>query len=144
MLVRTWRKGNPPTLLVEMKALLVTLFANIFCQSIGCLFLLLMVFFAVQKLLRLIRSHLFIVVFILLPWENDLRKHWYNLCQRIFCLCSPLEVLWCSVLYSGLLWWLRWWRSCLQCRRLGFNPWVRKILWRREWQPTPVFLPGES
>ena len=25
-----------------------------------------------------------------------------------------------------------------------FNPWVRKILWRREWQPTPVFLPGES
>ena len=25
----------------------------------------------------------------------------------------------------------------------GFNPWVRKIPWRREWQPTPVFLPGE-
>ena len=24
-----------------------------------------------------------------------------------------------------------------------FNPWVRKILWRRAWQPTPVFLPGE-
>jgi len=23
------------------------------------------------------------------------------------------------------------------------NPWVGKILWRREWQPTPVFLPGE-
>ena len=26
----------------------------------------------------------------------------------------------------------------------GFSPWVRKILWRRKWQPTPVFLPGES
>ena len=25
-----------------------------------------------------------------------------------------------------------------------FDPWVRKILWRRAWQPTPVFLPGES
>ena len=25
-----------------------------------------------------------------------------------------------------------------------FNPRVRKIPWRREWQPTPVFLPGES
>ena len=25
----------------------------------------------------------------------------------------------------------------------GFDPWVRKIPWRREWQPTPVFLPGE-
>jgi len=23
-------------------------------------------------------------------------------------------------------------------------PWVRKNLWRRPWQPTPVFLPGES
>ena len=27
---------------------------------------------------------------------------------------------------------------------LGFNPWVRKIPWRREWLLTPVFLPGES
>ena len=26
----------------------------------------------------------------------------------------------------------------------GFKPWVRKILWRRAWKPTPVFLPGES
>ena len=24
-----------------------------------------------------------------------------------------------------------------------FNSWVRKITWRREWLPTPVFLPGE-
>ena len=34
-----------------------------------------------------------------------------------------------------------------QCRRHrshGFNPWVGKIPWRRAWQPTPVFLPGES
>ena len=27
---------------------------------------------------------------------------------------------------------------------LTLDPWLRKILWRREWQPTPVFLPGES
>ena len=27
--------------------------------------------------------------------------------------------------------------------RRGFDPWVRKIFWRREWQSTPVFLPGE-
>ena len=34
-----------------------------------------------------------------------------------------------------------------QCRRLkrpSFNPWVRKTPWRRKWQPTPVFLSGES
>ena len=28
--------------------------------------------------------------------------------------------------------------------RDGFNPWVEKIPWRRAWQPTSVFLPGES
>ena len=33
---------------------------------------------------------------------------------------------------------------CLQCRRLQFDFWVRKIPWRREWQPTAVFLLGKS
>ena len=32
----------------------------------------------------------------------------------------------------------------LQCGRPRFNPWVRKIPWRSDWLPTPVFLPGES
>ena len=27
---------------------------------------------------------------------------------------------------------------------MRFDPWVWKILWRRAWQPIPVFLPGES
>ena len=31
-----------------------------------------------------------------------------------------------------------------QCGRPGFSLWVGKIPWRRKWQPTPVFLPGES
>ena len=42
--------------------------------------------------------------------------------------------------YIGLPWGLRWWRVYLQCKRLGFDPWVGKIPWRRECQPTPVFL----
>ena len=29
-------------------------------------------------------------------------------------------------------------------REPQFNPWVRMIPWRREWQPTPGFLPGKS
>ena len=45
---------------------------------------------------------------------------------------------------SGLPWWLRWERMCLQCRRLGFDPWVRKIPGRRQGHPTPGLLPGES
>ena len=28
--------------------------------------------------------------------------------------------------------------------RPGFNPWVRKIPWKRKWQPTPVFSPVKS
>ena len=39
-------------------------FANIFSHSEGCLFVLFMVSFAVQKLLSLVRSHLFISVFL--------------------------------------------------------------------------------
>ena len=35
-------------------------------------------------------------------------------------------------------------KICLQGRRPAFNPQVGKILWRRAWQPTPVFLPEES
>ena len=43
-----------------------------------------------------------------------------------------------------LPWWLRWYRICLQCKKPRFDPWVRKIPWRRKWQPTPVSLPGKS
>ena len=32
----------------------------------------------------------------------------------------------------------------LPCRRQEFDSWARKITWRRAWQFTPVFLPGES
>ena len=35
-------------------------------------------------------------------------------------------------------------RQRIVCRRPRFDPWVRNILWRREWQSTPVFLPGDS
>ena len=34
--------------------------------------------------------------------------------------------------------------QCRTCRRCGFDPYVRKILWRRVWQHTLVLLPGES
>ena len=33
--------------------------------------------------------------------------------------------------------------QCRRCKRLEFDPWVRKIPWRRAQQPTLVFLPGE-
>ena len=44
---------------------------------------------------------------------------------------------------EGLPRWLSGKESICQFRRLGFDPWVRKIPWIRKWQLTPVFLPRE-
>ena len=33
--------------------------------------------------------------------------------------------------------------QCKRRSRCRFKSWLRKILWRRKWQPTPVFLPGK-
>ena len=33
--------------------------------------------------------------------------------------------------------------QCRRHKRHNFDPWVGNIPWRRSWQPTPVFLPGE-
>ena len=54
----------------------------------------------------------------------------------------PLPLHLASVLLLGS----HWWRSPMtpQCGSPGFNPWVGKISWRRQWHPTPVFLPGKS
>ena len=34
--------------------------------------------------------------------------------------------------------------QCKRFKRCRFDPWAWKIPWRRAWEPTPVFLPGES
>ena len=65
------------------------------------------------------------------------------------CVYFPVYRYWfgldsCFEIIRGLSWWLRQSKICLLCRRPRFNPWVRKIPWRRKWLPTEVFLPGES
>ena len=44
----------------------------------------------------------------------------------------------------GLPWWLSGKELACKCRTCRFDPWVGKIPWGREWQPTLVFLPGKS
>ena len=34
--------------------------------------------------------------------------------------------------------------QCKRLKRCRFDPWVQKLSWRRAWQPSPGFLPGES
>ena len=67
------------------------------------------------------------------PWWNFLDYYWVILI--ILIILSHFNY------YLRKLW-LR--RICLQCRRSKFHPCIRKIPWKRERQPTPVSLPGES
>ena len=49
--------------------------------------------FAVQKLLSLIRFHVFILLLFPLLWEMDRKRYCRHLCQGVFCLCFPLRDL---------------------------------------------------
>ena len=60
--------------ILEVNPLSVASFANIFCYSEGCLFVFFMVSFAVQKLLSLIRSYLFISVFVFIILGGGSKK----------------------------------------------------------------------
>ena len=77
----------------EINPLSVASFAIIFSHSEGCLFTLLIVSFVVQKLLSFIRAHLFIFALFPVFWDVGHRGSCCDLCQRVFCLCSPLGVL---------------------------------------------------
>ena len=79
-------------------------------------------------------------------------RAWRTFCMvkdRDLCL---LHTSCCHIWYllqieTGLPWKLSSEESTCQCwrhRRCEFDPWVGKTPWRRKWQPTPVFLPGES
>ena len=75
----------------------------------------------------------------------SLISHTCILCKLYYSL-KPYIVWYKSVILLRLPRWLNGKQSTCQCRRhrrLGFNPWVRKIPWRRKWQPTPVLLPGD-
>ena len=70
----------------------VASFANIFSHSVGCLFVLFMVSFAVQKLLHLIRSHLFIF-FIFIFFRNS--------CSFIYLFMTMLSLRFCARAFSS-------------------------------------------
>ena len=66
--------------------------------------------------------------------------NWAILCKYTH---TQIHIYTKAYIYQGLPLWLSWWRICLQCGRPGFDPWVRKIPWRKESLPTPVFWLGE-
>uniref|UniRef100_A0A8C9B8K2 Uncharacterized protein n=1 Tax=Phocoena sinus TaxID=42100 RepID=A0A8C9B8K2_PHOSS len=96
--------------ILETNPLSVALFANIFSHSEGCLFVLFLVSFAVQKLLSFIRSHLFIFVFISISLGGGSKK-----------------------ILLGLPWWRSDWGSVCRCRGHGFVPQSGRIPHAVEW-----------
>ena len=78
--------------ILDIKPLSVASFETIFSHSLSCLFF--MVFFALQNLVSLIRSHWFIFVFISVALGIWL-KHLCGWYQRMFCLCFLPGVWWC-------------------------------------------------
>ena len=79
--------------ILEINPLSIDFFANVFSDSEGCLFMLFIVSFAVQKLLSFIRFHLFIFVFISISLGGGSKKCCCDLCQRVFFLHFTVKVL---------------------------------------------------
>ena len=51
---------------------------------------------------------------------------------------------WVTSLLHLFSWCLNSQESTYQCRRLKFDPWIRKVLWKKKWKLTPIFLPWKS
>ena len=70
-----------------------------------------------------------------------------GLFQWVSFLHQVAKVNWVKTNFFGLPRWHSGKESawqCKRCRRHGSDPWIRKIPGRRNWQPSPLFLPGES
>ena len=84
---------------LDLNLLLVISFANIFSHSVGCLFILSIVFFAMEKLLSLIRSHLYIFAFISFALgDRSKKKYCSDLYQTVLPMLSAR-----SFMISGLI-----------------------------------------
>ena len=74
---------------MEINPLSVDSFAKIFSHSVGCLFVLFRVSFAVQKLLSLIKSHLFIFVFTVITVRGGSEKRlWLFMSESVWSMFS--------------------------------------------------------
>ena len=69
--------------------------------------------------------------------SNEVRTAYSYFELSVACFCIPLLAQWASLVVQMV-------KGLPTMRRPGFDPWVGKILWRRKWQPTPVFLPRKS
>ena len=75
-------------------------------------------------------------------WTSHTNWLWVNLVLLVAFILGAEDLIQFSIM--GCSQWYSYMRFACNARDLGLIPWVGKIPWRRRWQPTPVFLPGES
>ena len=81
------------------------------------------------------------------PNENSLESYPVSLFLFVFLFFILISIIFClssSSLWASLVAQRDGKESACRCGGPGFNSWLRKIPWRRKWQPTPVCLLGES
>jgi hypothetical protein len=61
----------------------------------------------------------------------------FNISSLIWVFSNGVSVLWASLVAQMV-------KNLPTMQATGFNSWIRKIPWRRKWQPTPVVLSGEA
>ena len=88
--------------ILVINPLLLALFANIFSQSIGCLFFLFVVSLAVQKLIRLIWFYLLYFLLFLLPWETDLKKLILFMPENVLLMFSSKSLMVSCLIFKSL------------------------------------------
>ena len=89
--------------ILEINPLSVISFAIIFSHSESFLFTLFIVSFAVQKLLSLIRPHLFILFLFLLLWQVGHRGSCCELWHMVFCLFSSKSFIVSDLTFKSLI-----------------------------------------
>ena len=90
------------------------------------------------------------VKLIFMGWVISQANQWEDY-SNYFGVKAKISENWATAFFLACDGWLCNWASLVaqmvknlpQCGRPGFSLWVGKIPWRRKWQPTPVFLPGE-
>ena len=88
------------------------------------------------------------------PVQDEWAEVWKEIVLEGICefrLAILFSYCCCSHYITGSVSWIslvaQQWRTCLsmqETEEIWFNPWVRKISWKRKWQPTSVSLPGKS
>ena len=89
--------------ILEIKSLVSCLICKYFSHSVGCLFTLLMVSFAVQKLLSLIRPHLFIFVFIFITLGDESEKMLWFISESVLPMFSSKCFILSGLIFRSLI-----------------------------------------